>query len=41
MSTATNAVTDRSILGVLGGAIGNKQVAVGNTSGNLVSYSAF
>lgn len=41
MSTATNAITDWSILWVLGWAIGDKQVAVGNTSGNLVSYSAF
>lgn len=39
MSTGTSAVTDWSILWVLGWSIGNTYLAVGNSSGNLVSYS--
>jgi hypothetical protein len=40
IATWTSSITDRSILWVLGWAIGNTYLAVGNSSGNIVSYSA-
>lgn len=41
MSTGTAAISDWSVLGTLGGSVADKKIAVGNSAGNLVSYTAF